>query len=112
MSEPNVRLQLYYLILGTASERIEESFERKRGKYQSLTDTYGGGGLQMFPSAITVAHFQQTGGHRTGPVVTRETESASLWLWRKTWQMRKCSGGLLSPGRKIDHFRSAHHMRT
>ena len=25
----------------------------------------GGGGLQRFPSAITVAHFQQTGGYRT-----------------------------------------------
>ncbi|KAH3880058.1 hypothetical protein DPMN_003970 [Dreissena polymorpha] len=27
----------------------------------------GGVWLQRFPSAITVAHFQQTGGHRTDP---------------------------------------------
>ena len=80
-------------------ERLEESFERKREKYQALTDTCTEKGWKAwcfrvkvgcrgFPAQSLWRTFSRLGvtgqvRKRAISVVARETESASLWLWRK-----------------------------
>ena len=80
-------------------ERIEESFERKLTKYQALTESCIERGWKAwcfpvevgcrgFPAQSLWRTFNRLGitgqsRKRALSAIARETEGASLWIWRK-----------------------------